>query len=295
MKKKNDVVTVVVTYNRKKLLKENIQSLQKQKYKENLILIIDNNSSDGTYEYIKNLLNDNTIYINTGANLGGAGGFNFGIKKAMEYNPKNIWVMDDDTIPNENSLLELVNAATMLNDKFSFLSSRVLWKDGKICKINKQVFDNNMIDTQELINKGILKVKSASFVSCFINTKAIKKVGLPIKEFFIWGDDVEYTERLSKYESAYYINNSVVIHKSVENKLPCIEEDVRDLSRFEYLYRNLYYIYKKEGKLKRFKTLKRKHISNIIRKAKNKKIKRIMIILKGELKGKRFNPKIEYI
>lgn len=38
------------------------------------------------------------FYFNTGRNLGGAGGFNFGVRKAYEAGYDYIWLMDDDTI-----------------------------------------------------------------------------------------------------------------------------------------------------------------------------------------------------
>ncbi|MCG4650613.1 glycosyltransferase, partial [Bifidobacterium longum] len=70
------IACVVVTYNRKKLLRENLLALLKQTYSRFDILVIDNHSTDGTYKYIKDLLeNERIIYINTGKNLGGAGGF----------------------------------------------------------------------------------------------------------------------------------------------------------------------------------------------------------------------------
>ena len=37
----------------------------------------------------------------------------------------------------------------------------------------------------------------ATFVSLFIKAETIRKVGLPIKDFFIWSDDLEYTRRIS--------------------------------------------------------------------------------------------------
>ena len=74
------VIAVIVTYNRKELLKESINALLKQNYKNLRILIIDNNSTDGTKEHIsEELKNENVIYENTGENLGGAGGFNYGM------------------------------------------------------------------------------------------------------------------------------------------------------------------------------------------------------------------------
>ena len=49
----NKVAIIVVTYNRKKLLKKNIEALLNQNYKDFDLFIIDNASTDGTYNYIK--------------------------------------------------------------------------------------------------------------------------------------------------------------------------------------------------------------------------------------------------
>lgn len=290
------MICVVVTYNRKRLLAECLESLLNQSYQKFKIIIIDNNSNDNTYDYIKNFVDGNKVsYLNTKKNLGGAGGFNYGIKEAAKYNPSDIWVMDDDTIAKKDTLLNFINAKKTLKNNYSFLSSRVLWKDNTICKINKQTIDRNCLEFSNLLEKGIIRIKNSSFVSCFINIEAVYSVGLPIKEFFIWGDDTEYTERLSSYKPAYYINSSVVIHKSIETTLPAIEEDKRELFRFNYLYRNLYYIYKKANRLSKFRYLQKKHIKNVIKKAKSRKLHRIFIILKGGITGKFFKPKIEYL
>ena len=80
----NKVAAVVVTYNRIELLKECLEALEKQNYPCD-ILVVDNASTDGTEEYISALINKykNLYYQNTGANIGGAGGFNFGMRWAV--------------------------------------------------------------------------------------------------------------------------------------------------------------------------------------------------------------------
>ena len=65
MKKK--VCTLVVTYNRKEKLKHNLECLIRQSYKST-ILLIDNNSNDGTYEYIKELVEYPFILQTEGSN-----------------------------------------------------------------------------------------------------------------------------------------------------------------------------------------------------------------------------------
>ena len=103
----NSIIAVIVTYNRKELLKENMEALINQSYKEFDILVVDNASTDGTFEYIKRLVNDNDFisYFNTGKNLGGAGGFSLGIKEACLKGYEKIWIMDDDT---SNTTLALI-------------------------------------------------------------------------------------------------------------------------------------------------------------------------------------------
>ena len=133
------VAAIVVTYNRKKLLLENIKALLAQTYRDLDILIIDNCSTDGTkdaiQEYIKN---KSIIYVNTGSNLGGAGGFQYGIKYASKNNYDNVWVMDDDGMPTPTALEELMKADKYLKGNYGYLSSKTLWKDGKICTMNVQ-------------------------------------------------------------------------------------------------------------------------------------------------------------
>lgn len=105
---KNRTAAVVVTYNRKDLLKKNIESLLAQTEKDVLdILIIDNASTDGTRESIGDYIDREEIqYFNTGSNLGGAGDFSIGMKMATEMGYKILWVMDDDTLPTPTALEE---------------------------------------------------------------------------------------------------------------------------------------------------------------------------------------------
>ena len=101
------IVAIVVTYNRCKLLEECIEALLNQLYDGLDVLVVDNNSDDGTEDFIKKKYKNNKriIYKNTHANLGGAGGFNFGMKEAIKLKYNYLWLMDDDTIVKEDSLI----------------------------------------------------------------------------------------------------------------------------------------------------------------------------------------------
>ena len=112
----SDTAAIVVTYNRKKLLKECIRNLQKQTQQVDII-VIDNMSTDGTVDMLKPLIKNNSIiYHSTGKNIGGAGGFYEGIKLAYKLGYEYFWLMDDDCIPQSNSLRQL-----KMRQKFPFL------------------------------------------------------------------------------------------------------------------------------------------------------------------------------
>ena len=297
MEENKKVIAVVVTYNRKELLKECIEALLNQDYKNCSILIVDNASIDGTFEHIKNYIdNEKIIYKNTGANLGGAGGFNFGMKEAYKIGCEFIWLMDDDCIVHEDSLSNLIEAGKSLKGNYGFLSSKVLWKDNSICKMNipKKTFSTWQRDFESKIQK----ITMASFVSLFVKSSVVKDIGLPIKDFFIWTDDWEYTRRISRKYKCYYVTNSVVIHKSKLNEGASIATvDGDRLERFKYLYRNDVVLYRREG-LKGWFLLKARIILHKIRIMQSDKLDkkaRIKIIDSALKDGKNFYPEIEYV
>ncbi len=292
------VSAVVVTYNRKALLLENIKSLLNQTVSDLMdIIIIDNDSTDGTKEALEEYINkEQVIYKNTGANLGGAGGFQYGIKYATENDYKFVWVMDDDCMPTRTALEIFLDTDKKLNGHYGYLSSKVLWKDNTICTMNVQ--RKTMYRNVKDFSTSLVEVCMASFVSLFLPTKVVKEVGLPIKEFFIWTDDWEYTRRISLKYKCYLVNQSVVIHKSTSNIGANISSDYLErLDRYKYLYRNDVYLWRREGLMGLGYELLRLvlHIFRVLVLGKGNKAKRLQYILKGTVDGLAFNPKIEYV
>lgn len=297
VKKIKKVIAVIVTYNRKELLKECIENLKKQDYENCDILIIDNASTDGTYDYIKKLIDEKKVfYKNTGANLGGAGGFNFGVREAFKRKADYIWLMDDDCIVKKNSLEILVETAENKNDNFGFLASKVLWKDNSICNMNKQ--KKSIFKINDDYNTALVPVVISSFVSFFVKREVVEDVGLPIKDFFIWTDDWEYSRRISRKYDCFLVNESIVTHKCPTNNGSNIVHDTPDrLFRYSYAFRNEGYLYKKEGFPAILYPIFRQfyyYLTIIFTKNKGK-LKKIGIVFKSTIKGYFFNPQIEYL
>ena len=291
------VVAVIVTYNRKDLLLECINAILAQEGCVPDIIVIDNDSSDGTGEVLQVFVDEGSvIYLNTGSNLGGAGGFQYGIRKAIEFGYDYLWIMDDDCIPSSTALIALINAAKD-KKKYGFLSSKVLWKDGSICEMNVQ--RETLTRDVKDFNPGQIKpIVMASFVSLFVPASIVRELGLPIKEFFLWTDDWEWTRRISRKYPCYLVTDSVVTHKSKVNIGADISSETAGrLDRFNYLYRNDVVLYRREG-LRGFCyecVRLTGHIVRVLLKAKDHKWLRIKKIIGGTVAGLKFHPAVEYI
>lgn len=290
------VTAVVVTWNRRALLMECLERLFAQTWRDMDVLVVDNASTDGTGEALAPLIEAGRIaYVNPGENLGGAGGFQLGIRRAVEAGCGFIWVMDDDAMAEPTALEELMRAGEKVGE-FGWLSGKVLWTDGSLCRMNVQrdlKMGNLTNFTGERIPSG-----AATFVSLLIPAKVVREVGLPIKEFFIWADDLEYTRRISRKYPCYVIPASVTVHKCATNNGGNIstDEEAR-IARYRLAYRNEVYIYRREGARGAMRLMLRTplHIWRVLTRSKGQKAERIRTILGGTLEGFSFRPEIEYL
>lgn len=297
---KNNILAVVVTYNRIRLLTECLEALDNQAERGFDILVIDNASTDGTSEFLSQKNQKNFSYITLSENTGGAGGFYTGIKEGVKRGYKYLWLMDDDTVPHADTLAELKKADTDLNGKYGFLSSFALFTDGTPCVMNNHLLPSK-ISTDSVISvngNAYFKVLTATFVSLFIKTETVKNVGLPIKEMFIWSDDTEYTSRITKTENGYFVPQSKVWHKMRENSAPNLVDMPEDkLDRMVLNIRNRYYIARRDGLKKKMRFYARHGIIffKVLFKSKSKKFKRLGVIINGIFKGWGFKPKPEFV
>jgi rhamnopyranosyl-N-acetylglucosaminyl-diphospho-decaprenol beta-1,3/1,4-galactofuranosyltransferase len=153
------IAAVVVTYDRKDLLGQCLDSLLRQSRPLDALYIIDNHSTDGTYDSLlaRELIApaecraggsiettrpvpvpgfpDRQLevhYVGMPENTGGAGGFRAGMKRAVEARFDWLWLMDDDLLTAPDALEVLVRKKTALEDSREepfFLNSLVLARD----------------------------------------------------------------------------------------------------------------------------------------------------------------------
>ena len=130
----NSVAAVVVTYNRLDELKKNIEMLKLQTRSADAIYIIDNASTDDTEVYLEELtrLNENIIHCRLENNLGGAGGFSYGLERACQDGYDWVWLMDDDGRPQDAQTLEKLMQVAENESNFSLINCNVLWDGNEL-------------------------------------------------------------------------------------------------------------------------------------------------------------------
>ena len=190
-----NISTVIFTFNRKELLIKCLNAILGQSYLPKTIYIIDNASTDGTEESLKeeglhhDQVNGVTIcYVKLPKNLGGAGGFYTGIKMTHEDGCDAVWVMDDDGIPDKDCLKNLIPHL----EKYDYISPMVI----DIQNENMMAFEGCTVDKFKKREKnGIVEGCANPFNGILYSKKLIDTIGYPKKEMFIWGDEINYNLR----------------------------------------------------------------------------------------------------
>lgn len=195
MEKTPRVAAVIVTYNRLRQLKDCIRAVETQTLPPDMIFIVNNASTDSTAQYLHDRVNViPTTIINMTRNEGGAGGFAKGIQTAHDTGLYDgYWVMDDDGIPDTDCLKKLMAHF----GESEFLAPIVL----SIEDSERLAFTNEWTYTQvkNKFKKGYMRCWANPFNGVFFSQKAVQIAGVPKKEMFIWGDEVEYANRLKSY------------------------------------------------------------------------------------------------
>lgn len=297
------VSAAIVTYNRLDLLKESLGAVLGQTKYLNHVIVINNKSNDGTKEYLSSLKDERLVVFNSEDNLGGAGGFNQAVRLFAEKTDDDyVWLMDDDTIVQPDALEHLVDFVEE-HDHVGFVNSQVRWGslEGNPSWMNVPAprgFTWQMYMTPK---NPAVEVVNSTFVSVMFSRKMVAMIGLPQKEYFIWGDDMEYTNRIADVDRGYTVLKSIAVHKSKENSMPgdiVKEKDESRLWRYDFEFRNRVLTARRISKHEYMHTVINGFRFDLRFVLFNKNVKfrftKAKMIIRGIFKGIFFNPEIEY-
>jgi len=201
------VCAVVVTYNRKDLLRECLCALANQTHSLDAILVVDNCSTDGTDVMLAAEFKDLSS-LRLQLNSGGAGGFHEGIKWAFERHFTWIWVMDDDVEAMPDALAMLLEFQSL----GQFIHPRRMGSDGQPYAweglfdpsgVSKKSFGS---DVSFEAGRDWIPVNYGCFEGALIHRSVVAQVGLPDKRFFFQGDDEIYGFHAARCVNVIYVN-----------------------------------------------------------------------------------------
>lgn len=209
------LVAVVVTFNRLDKLRVTIGRLLAAPAADlAAVVVVDNASDDGTADWLAGQQDDARLHVlRSATNIGGAGGFEAGMKRAVAaFDPDWIVVMDDDARPAPGALAAF--HATARPDDIA-IAAAVYFPDGRICEMNRpslNPFWSPAVFLRTLLRgrngyhipysaygaDAARRIDLTSFVGLFLSRRMIREAGFPEGRLFLYGDDVIYTLRLRR-------------------------------------------------------------------------------------------------
>ncbi len=199
------VYLIILNWNAWKETVECVESCLKLTYTNCRILIVDNGSTDSSESILRERF-PFVVIIQTGENLGFAGGNNVGIRYALRHGADYTWLLNNDTVVDSEALGELLKIAES-DTKIGVVGSKIyyynrpdiLWfAGGRITRLAKLVhhLGLNQADTQ--LHQENLDVDFITGCSILVRSATIQQVGLMREEYFLYGEDVDWNIRIKK-------------------------------------------------------------------------------------------------
>ncbi len=225
-----DLSIIIVNYNTQEITLECLKSIKKNPYqKEFEIILVDNNSSDGSAEYFKNLFikksfnikNCKLKIIKNIKNLGFSAGNNIGIRQAMG---KYLLLLNSDTLVTEDALNNLVDFASAHEDA-GVIGAKLLNADltlqpsvfrfPTVIRTLKQYWWNEkgLLDKYAPKNDKASEVEAVVGAAFLITPQSVKKVGLLDEKYFMYFEDLDYCRKvINAGLKVYYLPKVEIIH-----------------------------------------------------------------------------------
>lgn len=201
------VAAIVVTFNRLGQLQQTMERLLAEPLDQ--ILVVDNQSTDGTADWLRGLEGPRVLVVTPDRNIGGAGGFELGMRTAVaRFDPDWLVLMDDDARPLPGAIARF---RRMDRGAWDVLAASVYYPGGSVCEMNRPsvnpfwhagAFVNTLsgqgrkgfhLPDSSFVGTRTVPIDAASFVGLFIGRGAIARTGYPDGKLFIYGDDVLFT------------------------------------------------------------------------------------------------------
>lgn len=163
----------------------------------------------------------NIVLIQTGENLGFAGGNNVGIRYSVKHGADYIWLLNNDTVADKNSLIEMVKAAET-HKHLGFMGAKLLYYEkpdliqaaggGKFSFWTGLTHHYGWLDNPNRWNQPFT-LQYITGASLLVRRSCIEETGLMDETFFLYGEETDWQIRANKKWQKYYCPESIVYHR----------------------------------------------------------------------------------
>ena len=213
---------ILLNWNGKEDTLECLESVRSLDYAYFDTIVVDNGSNDESVKAIRKEFPEVKV-IETGKNLGYAGGNNVGIRYALENGADYILILNNDTIVDYRLLNVFINATLkiqqpgILSPKIYYYNNRnKIWYAGAQQIKQTARFRHIGIGCEEIDQdcKTFLETDYASGCALFTNASVFRKIGLFDERFFLTYEETDFCYKAkSKNIKCYVVSEAKVWHK----------------------------------------------------------------------------------
>lgn len=296
-----DIHGLVLTYNRRELVLRCIKALLAQTHPLKSIIVIDNGSTDGTGEALAALHNPLLNIVRIEENVGAARGFTYALDYAYAT-AKVDWayMMDDDVIVEPTAVEELVKAYEhnfTAPEQVGFLVSQAVDGQGRANNVphidTRPRRAGECPDWGMYLDQGIVAVRGSPMSGMLMPRTTFEAFGNLNSEFIIWGEDLEYTLRITEQRPGLIVGRSKIVHLRAQTGDISIflENDKSRVPNFYYLYRNQLFVRRKYMGIHAYANGILRFLLETSKLVAHGDLWKAQIALRGTMAGIVFNPK----
>jgi len=244
------VAVVVVTYNRADLLVRMLDGLAAQTRRPDLVLVIDNASTDHTRAVLAGRHDLPLEALHLAENTGGAGGFHTGLKVGHAQGFDRLWLMDDDVVPAPDCLETLLRydeaaLAAVREDLQGRLVEKAAirfdLRDPRAIK-PKTAMVETTYGTRAAMPE-LVELENVAFEGFLVRREVVDAIGLPDPSFFIFYDDVDFAVRARRAGFHIWAVRDAVLVRQLDFD----QQHSLDGWKGYYMYRNLFAVHFRHG------------------------------------------------
>jgi GT2 family glycosyltransferase len=236
------VVTIVLGYKSRDYVSECIASVLASRFPSR-VLFVDNGSRDGSDRHIREQFAGRDVHVlQTGSNLGYAGGNNAGIREAMKWNPEFVFILNPDTVLDEGCIGRLVDVletqpvAALASPKIYYAGGeKRIWYAGSVMDWERGLpahIGHHQID--DGTNDKLGPTFRANGAAMMVRMSAMAQVGPMDDQYFLYYEEVDWSERFKQAGFETWFVPDAVCHHAVSSSTG---GDDRPLCRY-YMTRN---------------------------------------------------------